>query len=104
MTRFIFLGVASFLSAAINSGSRKQYPEPGAYAFHYPNGDLGIASALSQRRAVVVGGGCSRRRGISTAFPFIGADARLHGALVGAGAPPAACNRRSPSTCISTDP
>jgi hypothetical protein len=60
MTRFTFLVVASFLSAAIATPVLAQavIQEPGAYAFHYPNGDLGIASTLSQRReAVDVGGG-----------------------------------------------
>src|SRR5258708_33564919 len=48
MTRFTFLGVASFLSAAIATPVLAQavIQEPGAYAFHYPNGDLGIASTL----------------------------------------------------------
>ena len=71
MTRFTFLVVASFLSAAIATPVLAQavIQEPGAYAFHYPNGDLGIASTLSQRReAVVVGGGVASVR--ASALPF----------------------------------
>lgn len=71
MTRFAFLGVASFLSAAIATPVLAQavIQEPGAYAFHYPNGDLGIASTPSQRReAVVVSGGVAGA--MASAPPF----------------------------------
>ena len=71
MTRFTFLGVASFLSVAIATPILAQpvIQEPGAYAFHYPNGDLGIASTPSQRReAVVVGGGVADA--MASAPPF----------------------------------
>ena len=56
MTRFIFLGVAAFLSTAIATPVLAQavIQEPGAYAFHYPNADLGIGSKPSQRREPVV--------------------------------------------------
>jgi hypothetical protein len=59
MTRFTFLGVAAFLSTAIATPVLAQavIQEPGAYAFHYPNGDSGIGSTLSQRREAVVAGG-----------------------------------------------
>jgi hypothetical protein len=59
MTRFTFLGVAAFLSTAIATPVLAQavIQEPGAYAFHYPNGDLGIGSTPSQRREAVVAGG-----------------------------------------------
>jgi len=76
MTRFTFLGVASFLSAAIATPVLAQavIQEPGAYAFHYPNGDLGIASPLSQRReAVVVGGGVAGARASAPPFHSSGA-------------------------------
>jgi hypothetical protein len=66
MTRFTFLGVAAFLSTAIATPVIAQavIQEPGAYAFHYPNGDLGIGSKSSQRReTVVVGSGTARARG-----------------------------------------
>ncbi len=56
------LGAAAFLSTAIATPVFAQavIQEPGAYAFHYPNGDLGIGSTRSQRReAVVVGGGAA---------------------------------------------
>jgi hypothetical protein len=62
MTRFTFLGVAAVLSTAIATPVLAQavIQEPGAYAFPYPNGDLGIGSTPSQRReAVVVGGGAA---------------------------------------------
>ena len=71
MTRFTFLGVASFLSAAIATPVLAQavIQEPGAYAFHYPNGDLGIASTPSQRRgAVVVGVGVAGARALAPSF------------------------------------
>jgi hypothetical protein len=71
MTRYAFLGVASFLSVAIATPVLAQpvIQEPGAYAFHYPNGDLGIASTPSQRReAVVVSGGVAGARAL--ALPF----------------------------------
>jgi hypothetical protein len=71
MIRFTFLGVASFLSVAIATPVLAQpvIQEPGAYAFHHPNGDLGIASTPSQRReAVVVGGGVAGAR--ASAPPF----------------------------------
>jgi len=100
MTRFTFLGVASFLSAAIATPALAQavIQEPGAYAFHYPNGDLGIASTLSQRReAVVVGGGVAGAR--ASAPPFHSSGAGRETATrpwSGAGRPPpAACSRRS---------
>src|SRR5258707_12598493 len=76
MTRFTFLGMASFLSAAIATPVVAQavIQEPGAYAFHYPNGDLVIASALSQRReAVVVGGGVAGDRASAPPFRSSGA-------------------------------
>ena len=76
MTRFTFLGMASFLSAAIATPVLAQavIQEPGAYAFHYPNGDLGIASTLSQRReAVVVGGGVAGARASAPPFRSSGA-------------------------------
>ena len=76
MTRFTFLGVASLLSAAIATPVLAQavIQEPGAYAFHYPNGDLGIASTLSQRReAVVVGGGVAGARASAPPFHSSGA-------------------------------
>src|SRR6266404_5770092 len=59
MTRFTFLGVAAFLSTAIATPVMAQavIQEPGAYAFHYPNGDLGIGSTPSRPREAVVGGG-----------------------------------------------
>src|ERR1700674_4076559 len=65
MTRFTFLGGAAFLSTAIATPVLAQavIQEPGAYAFHYPNGDLGIGSKPSQRRApVVVGSGTAGAR------------------------------------------
>jgi hypothetical protein len=71
MTRYAFLGLASSLSAAIATPVLAQpvIQEPGAYAFHYPNGDLGIASAPSQRReAVVVGGGVAGARALAPSF------------------------------------
>jgi hypothetical protein len=71
MTRYAFFGVASFLTVAIATPVLAQpvIQEPGAYAFHYPNGDLGIASTPSQRReAVVVGGGVARA--MASAPPF----------------------------------
>jgi len=70
MTRFTFLGVASFLSAiATPVLAQPVIQEPGAYAFHYPNGDLGIASTPSQRReAVVVGGGVAGARALAPSF------------------------------------
>ena len=76
MTRFTFLVVASFLSAAIATPVLAQavIQEPGAYAFHYPNGDLGIASTLSQRReAVDVGGGVAGARASAPPFHSSGA-------------------------------
>jgi hypothetical protein len=70
MTRFTFLSVASFLSAiATPVLAQPVIQEPGAYAFHYPNGDLGIASTPSQRReAVVVGGGVAGARALAPSF------------------------------------
>ena len=65
MTRFTFLGVAAFLSMAIATPVLAQavIQEPGAYAFHYPNADLGIGSKPSQRREpVVIGGGTAGAR------------------------------------------
>src|SRR5258706_12608029 len=97
MTRFTFLGVASLLSAAIATPVLAQagIQEPGAYAFHYSNGDLGIASTLSQRReAVVVGGGVAGAR--ASAPPFRSSEAgpepatTPRAAPVGTGQPPAA--------------
>src|SRR6266481_9782349 len=76
MTRFTFLGMASFLSEAIATPVLAQavIQQPGAYAFHYPNGDLGIASTLSQRReAVVVGGGVAGARASAPPFRSSGA-------------------------------
>ncbi len=76
MTRYAFLGVASFLSVAIATPVLAQavIQEPGAYAFHYPNGDLGIASTLSQRReAVDVGGEVAGARASAPPFHSSGA-------------------------------
>src|SRR5260370_9954833 len=51
MGKFTFLGVAAILSTAIATPVLAQavIQEPGAYAFSYPNGDLGIGSGTSQR-------------------------------------------------------
>jgi hypothetical protein len=71
MTRFTFLGVASFLSVTIATPVLAQpvIQEPGAYAFHHPNGDLGIASTPSQRReAAVIGGGVAGARASALSF------------------------------------
>jgi hypothetical protein len=58
MSKFAILGVAAILSTAIAPPVLGQavIQEPGAYAFSYPNGDLGIGSTPSQRREVVVVG------------------------------------------------
>jgi hypothetical protein len=69
MAKLTFLGVAAFLSTAIATPVLAQavIQEPGAYAFHYPNADLGIGSTPSQRReAVVVGGGTA---GVTASAP-----------------------------------
>jgi hypothetical protein len=58
MAKLTFLGFAAFLSTATATPVPAQavIQEPGAYAFHYSNGDLGIGSTPSQRREVVVVG------------------------------------------------
>jgi len=58
MSKFAILGVAAILSTTIATPLLAQavIPDPGAYAFSYPNGDFGIGSTLSQRREVVVVG------------------------------------------------
>ncbi len=57
MTKFAFLGMAAILSTAIATPVLAQavIQEPGAYAFSYPNGDLGIGSTPSQGREAVAG-------------------------------------------------
>jgi hypothetical protein len=52
MTKLALLRRAAFLAAAMAPSALAQpvIQEPGAYAFHYPNGDLGIASTPSERR------------------------------------------------------
>ncbi len=63
MTKCTILGVVAILSTAIT------ILEPGAYAFYRPNGDLGIASARSQRReAVVVGRGIADAMALAPSF------------------------------------
>jgi len=57
MSKFASLGVAAFLSTvATTVFAQAVIQESGAYAFHYPNRDLGIASMPSQRREVVIVG------------------------------------------------
>jgi hypothetical protein len=108
MTRFTFLGVAAFLSTAIATPVLAQavIQEPGAYALHYPNGDLGIGSTPSQRReAVVAGGGAAGASAPSVHSSRAGRETATR-TLVGAGRPPpAACSRCSPIDLhISADP
>ena len=76
MTTLTLLGAATILSTTLATPVLAQavIQEPGAYAFHYPNGDLGIASTLSQRReAVVVGGGVAGARASAPPFHSSGA-------------------------------
>ena len=58
MTKLNLLAIAAILSTAITTPVLAQavVQEPGAFAFHYPNGDLGIGSTPSQRREVLVVG------------------------------------------------
>ena len=71
MTKCTVLGVVAILSTAITTPGLAQavIQEPGAYAFYRPNGDLGIASARSQRReAVVVGRGTADAMALAPSF------------------------------------
>jgi hypothetical protein len=71
MTKRTILGVVAILSTAITTPGLAQavIQEPGAYAFYRPNGDLGIASARSQRReAVVVGRGTADAMALAPSF------------------------------------
>src|ERR1700730_3682731 len=71
MTKCTILGLVPILSLAITTPGLAQavIQEPGAYAFYRPNGDLGIASARSQRReAVVVGRGTADAMALAPSF------------------------------------
>ena len=57
MTKLNLLAIAAILSITIVTPALAQAViEPDTYAFHYPSGDLGIGSAPSQQREVVVVG------------------------------------------------
>ena len=71
MTKLNLLAIAAILSTAITTPVLAQavVQEPGAFAFHYPNGDLGIGSTPSQRREVlVVGRGTADAMALAPSF------------------------------------